>query len=137
MKNVPSKTREEKIAKDLKNWKLCSGKEGFDEQEMRQLAENIMDRTRDTTARFNHWQALFASPSVIERLPNMRTPTLVIHGGSDVVLPPAHGVATAQAIPDAKCVVIPAMGHVVCKYFYDQLISLITEHHEQMGGRDG
>jgi pimeloyl-ACP methyl ester carboxylesterase len=130
IKKLPNSTREEKIEIELENLKLFSGIEGFDEKELRGLAEKLVDRTRDFEARYHHRQAMNAASSRIERLRNVHVPTLVIHGGNDAVFPVAHGVATAQAIPNAKLVIIPAMGHVVCKHFEDQLVSLITEFHE-------
>jgi pimeloyl-ACP methyl ester carboxylesterase len=41
----------------------------------------------------------------------VRAPTVVIHGDADVLVPLSGGRATARAIPGAKLVVIPGMGH--------------------------
>jgi pimeloyl-ACP methyl ester carboxylesterase len=41
----------------------------------------------------------------------VRVPTLVVHGDSDVVVRPEGGAATAAAVPGARLVVHPGMGH--------------------------
>lgn len=44
-------------------------------------------------------------------LARVRVPTLVLHGDSDVIIRPEGGRATAAAVPDARLVVYPGMGH--------------------------
>lgn len=41
----------------------------------------------------------------------VRVPTLVLHGDSDVMIRPEGGRATADAVPGARLVVYPGMGH--------------------------
>ncbi|PRY47718.1 pimeloyl-ACP methyl ester carboxylesterase [Geodermatophilus tzadiensis] len=41
----------------------------------------------------------------------VRVPTLVVHGDGDVVIRPEGGEATAAAVPGARLVVHPGMGH--------------------------
>lgn len=41
----------------------------------------------------------------------VRVPTLVVHGDSDVTIRPEGGAATAAAVPGARLVVHPGMGH--------------------------
>ena len=41
----------------------------------------------------------------------IRVPTLVIHGARDTVVPPAIGAALANAIPNARIVLVEAVGH--------------------------
>ena len=44
-------------------------------------------------------------------LADVRVPTLVVHGDSDVMIRPEGGMATAAAVPGARLVVHPGMGH--------------------------
>ena len=44
-------------------------------------------------------------------LASVRVPTLIVHGDSDVVIRPEGGAATAAAVPGARLVVHPGMGH--------------------------
>jgi esterase len=58
-----------------------------------------------------HAQALTISPSRRERLWSVTIPSLVLHGDEDPILPIEHGRATAEAIPDARLVVVEGVGH--------------------------
>jgi pimeloyl-ACP methyl ester carboxylesterase len=48
-----------------------------------------------------------------DRLKDIRTPTLVMHGTHDYCLPLDHAKAMANEIPGAKLMVIEGMGHVL------------------------
>ena len=45
------------------------------------------------------------------RLMKMKTPTLVIHGGSDPLIPIHVGMESARLIPGAQLEVVEKMGH--------------------------
>ncbi len=47
------------------------------------------------------------------RLPNFRTPTLVVHGDQDRFLPPVNGRVLSRRIPGARFEVIPDAGHIL------------------------
>ena len=46
------------------------------------------------------------------RLDQINTPTLVIHGENDLLVPPGNGELIANRIPGAKLVLIPNAGHI-------------------------
>jgi pimeloyl-ACP methyl ester carboxylesterase len=46
------------------------------------------------------------------RLPQIKTPTLVIHGQTDRLVPVGNGELIAQRIPGAKLVVLPRASHI-------------------------
>jgi pimeloyl-ACP methyl ester carboxylesterase len=64
-----------------------------------------------TLARLS-WNPYLYDPKLQERLPRLRTPTLLVWGADDTVLPPAHGAALAQLMPAATLQEIPACGHL-------------------------
>ena len=47
-----------------------------------------------------------------DRLPRIASPTLVIHGDSDRLVPPENGRMIAERIPGAKFVLLPQAGHI-------------------------
>jgi 3-oxoadipate enol-lactonase len=47
------------------------------------------------------------------RLPQISAPTLVIHGESDRLIPPANGKIIAERIPGSKLVMIPHASHIL------------------------
>jgi len=53
-----------------------------------------------------------ADPGLLDRLPDVTVPVLVIWGEADRMIPVAHGQAYAKAIPGARFVLIPEAGHL-------------------------
>ena len=117
MKTEALETKEDRITLNVKNWKLCSGIEGYDEHEFRKLEEENVQQTRCFKAAFNHWSAMTFQPNRIHELASLTIPTLVIHGGRDVVLPVEHGKATAETIGEAELKILPNMGHALCEFY--------------------
>ena len=48
-----------------------------------------------------------------ERLPEIKVPTLVIHGEADRILPVENARILASRIPGAELVIFPNMGHML------------------------
>jgi pimeloyl-ACP methyl ester carboxylesterase len=72
--------------------------------------------------------AIVASGSRRDALGAIRVPTLVIHGDVDPLVPLAGGIATANAIPGAKLMVIKGMGHALPMPMWSQIIEAIVSH---------
>lgn len=56
-------------------------------------------------------QAIFTSGNRTRELAGITAPTLVIHGDRDLIVHPSGGRATADAVPGARHVEMPGMGH--------------------------
>ena len=69
-----------------------------------------------------------ASGSRKDALRAVHVPALVIHGDVDPLVPLAGGIATANAIPGAKLVVIKGMGHALPIPMWPQIIEAIVSH---------
>lgn len=54
---------------------------------------------------------------VADRLGEINTPTLVMHGDSDMMIPPANGRLLVDNIPGARLIVYPEAGHL---FFIEQ-----------------
>jgi pimeloyl-ACP methyl ester carboxylesterase len=113
MRQQPPKSADEALESGIESWRVANG-EGvpFDDAWTRQLLERTAARTKNRASANNHTFAMAASPARTERLKEIAVPTLVIHGQHDPLLPLDHGNALAKAIPTAKLVVIPDMGHM-------------------------
>jgi pimeloyl-ACP methyl ester carboxylesterase len=77
------------------------------------MAARIWDRTPGTTSAIqmaNQMGMVFSkldcTPRWRERLPNIRVPTLVVHGRRDAFFPPGNGEAIAREIPGARLLVL-------------------------------
>lgn len=69
-------------------------------------------------------QAIAASGDRTAELARITAPTLVINGDRDLIVAPSGGDATAAAIPHARHIVIPGMGH----HLPDALALRIADH---------
>lgn len=67
--------------------------------------------------------AVEVSGSRIEALKTLPTPTLVVHGKTDPLIPFAHGVKTAQLIPNSKTLWIDGMGHILPEIYSDTIVA--------------
>jgi pimeloyl-ACP methyl ester carboxylesterase len=83
----------------------------FDEAAARERVERAYERDRDPAGIIRQAAAILASPDRTERLRTLSVPTLVIHGDSDPLVHPSGGEATARAVPDARLITVPGMGH--------------------------
>jgi pimeloyl-ACP methyl ester carboxylesterase len=72
--------------------------------------------------------AVIASGDRTAALRSVRVPTLVIHGEADPLVRVEGGVATAAAIPGARLLRIPAMGHALPRAHWPQIVGAIAAH---------
>jgi pimeloyl-ACP methyl ester carboxylesterase len=124
------RTRDEAMANAVKTFRHI-GSRGFpfDEAWVRQKAGT--DWARDPGAArglARQLAGIFASGDRTAALHAIDVPTLVIHGDRDRMVDPTGGVATAAAIPGARLVTIPGMGHDLPRGAWPQLVELIAQH---------
>lgn len=71
--------------------------------------------------------ALFSWAGTYDRLPAIRSPTLVVTGTEDVVIPPANSWLLAERIPGARLERIPGAGHGLMYQCPERFAGIITE----------
>ena len=107
------------------------------EGNLRSLAEGDAEASREEAMRNRgfypesmerHLMAVFATGDRTEEVQTIDKPTLVIHGSEDPLIPPEHGVHTAEQIKGAKFVLVEGMGHNLPETFHPQIIGLMSEH---------
>jgi pimeloyl-ACP methyl ester carboxylesterase len=121
--------RDAVIAQALKTWKVI-GSPGFpfDEARIRERATRSFERCHHPQGSERQLVAVMASGSRRDALAAVTTPTLVLHGEDDPLVPVDGGRATQSAIPGAKGLYIPGMGHDMPVELYDTLTDAIHEH---------
>ena len=72
--------------------------------------------------------AIIASGSRKQRLASLRTPTLVIHGDADPLVPIECGIDVARSVPGARMLTIEGMGHALPASAWARIIDAIAEH---------
>jgi pimeloyl-ACP methyl ester carboxylesterase len=99
----------------------------FEEDRVRELAAATYDRGHHPAGTARQLAAIVASGDRTERLRELRVPTTVFHGRRDPLVPFRGGRATAEAIPGARLVAIPGMGHDLPREVWPQLVDAIAE----------
>jgi pimeloyl-ACP methyl ester carboxylesterase len=105
------------------------GSRGFpvDEERLRELAAATHERGHHPAGTGRQLAAIMASGDRTERLRQLRMPVTVFHGRSDPLVPFRGGRATAEAIPGARLVAIPGMGHDLPREVWPQLVDAIAD----------
>jgi pimeloyl-ACP methyl ester carboxylesterase len=99
----------------------------FDEERIRELASATYERDHDATGTGRQLAAILASGDRTAELRSVRVPTTVIHGRDDPLVPFRGGRATAEAIPDARLIAVPGMGHDLPREIWPQVVDAVAE----------
>ena len=102
-----------------------------DEERLRALIGASYDRSYDPIGFLRQLAGIMASGDRTEALRSIKAPTVVIHGEDDPLIVVSGGEATAEAIPGAKLVKIPGMGHDLPPELWPQFIDEIVENAER------
>ena len=127
-----ARTPENAIDNGVNVFRLISGPH-FDEVEARRAAEEAFARSFFPEGAARQAIAVAASPDRTWDLRRVRVPTLVIHGLLDPLVTPSGGMATARAIPGAKLVMYPDMGHDMPKPRSEDIIDEIVANARRAG----
>jgi pimeloyl-ACP methyl ester carboxylesterase len=100
----------------------------LDTPEGRAYLAHTHDRDPDVRGTGRQLAAILASGNRTRRLQAIAAPTLVIHGDSDPLITPSGGRATARAIPGARLMIVPGMGHGLPERLWPQLVDAIAQH---------
>jgi pimeloyl-ACP methyl ester carboxylesterase len=105
------------------------GSKGFpsDEGRIRELAAASYERAYRPAGTARQLAAIMASGDRTEQLRGLRVPATIFHGRSDPLVPFRAGRATAEAIPDARMVAIPGMGHDLPREVWPRLADAIAD----------
>jgi pimeloyl-ACP methyl ester carboxylesterase len=87
---------------------------------------DVWDYSREMTARVT-WKPWMWSLQLPALLRGVRTPTLVVSGGADAVVPLDCGRQYAELLPDARLEVIEDAGHALFLEEPDELARLIVD----------
>ena len=97
----------------------------LDVEHMPEAAKAAMAGNRAALAQYGG--PLMADPGLLDRLPDVTVPVLVIWGEADRMFPVEHGRAYAKAIPGARFVLIPEAGHLPQLEAPERLLAAIAE----------
>jgi pimeloyl-ACP methyl ester carboxylesterase len=125
----PPASREEAIDLMVRTMQVI-GSPGYpaDEAELRKRTGEAYDRSNYSAGMARQLVAIIASGDRTGELKNVSVPTLVIHGEDDPLVTHSGGQATARAVPGAKLLTVPGMGHDIPAQLRDQFVEAIVEN---------
>lgn len=106
---------------------------GFDEGEFRATAKASIARSWRPDGIARQMAAIMASADRTASLRAVTVPTLVIHGLVDPLVHPSGGIATANAVPGARLLMFPDMGHDLPRSRWDEIAAAIASNAQRAG----
>ena len=99
-----------------------------DETAARERIATGFDRGHDPAGVARQARAVLAQRDRTEALGRVAAPTVVIHGEADLLVQPDGGAATARAIPGARFVSVPGMGHDLPAPLWPLLVDALDDN---------
>jgi pimeloyl-ACP methyl ester carboxylesterase len=106
----------------------------FDAEAVRQGAARSFDRAYHPKGTGRQFAAILAAGDRTGALGQVRVPTLVLHGEEDQVIGVSGGEATAGAIPGARLLRVPGLGHELPPGFWPTLADALVENADRADG---
>jgi pimeloyl-ACP methyl ester carboxylesterase len=123
----PAPSREEAIEHTVKVFRIIgSPAYPMDEPRFRELAGASYDRSHSRAGVARQLHAITASGDRTAALERLRLPATVLHGGSDPLVRPRAGRATARAIRDSRLRVFEGMGHDLPRQLWPEFVAEIA-----------
>lgn len=123
----PPLERDAYIARSV-DTRVWQSKRYFDAAEVQAAAARSYDRSFYPEGAARQLAAIHASGSRAEGLAKVTTPTLVIHGRDDTLIPPSGGERTAALVPGASLLMLADMGHDVPAPLWPIMSAAIAHH---------
>ncbi|HET8979998.1 MAG TPA: alpha/beta hydrolase [Solirubrobacteraceae bacterium] len=98
----------------------------FDEEHGRRRAGRCFDRGIHPAGAARQMAAIVTAPDRTALLRGLSVPTTVIHGDADPLVHISGGRATAAAIPDARLITLPGMGHDLPRQLWPEIVDAIA-----------
>ena len=119
--------RDAYIERYVRQWRMLRGG-AFPGEEMRDRDRAARNHERGLSPAGSARQlaAILASGSRRRALRHVKTPTLVIHGDADPLVPLAAGRDTAASIPGAELMVLEGMGHALPMPLWPRIVDGIV-----------
>ncbi|MCK9895969.1 alpha/beta fold hydrolase [Frankia sp. AgB32] len=106
---------------------MCSAAHPVDKAWVRATAELSWDRDHDPGATGRQLAASRTAGDIRAQLRQLRTPTLVIHGEQDPWIRPRAARELAAAVPDARLITYPGMGHEFPEHLWSTIARDVWE----------
>lgn len=124
----PPKQADEFVTFGLSLWQALHGNTyQFQKEKVSELLRLSVKRGLNPKSNIRQLAAILSSGDRTQALKAVKTPSLILHGDDDPLIPVACGFATAQAIPYSKIKVYSGMGHTLPDELLPQIANDILE----------
>ena len=100
----------------------------MEEEEIREFVNHVISCDYRPSAAKRQFLAALKAGDRTKQLQRIRTPTLVLHGTHDWLLPKEHAVSTARCIPNAKLEILECLGHTLPENLGDRVGRIVSDH---------
>lgn len=118
------RVRRDPIGGGIELWRAIAGPH-FDEVEVREAVVRAYERSHDPDGTSRQTAAVLTAPPRTQALGTLSVPVLVVHGLADRLVKPSGGTATAKAIPTARLLMFPDMGHDLPRARWAEMVDAI------------
>ena len=117
------------VAHNARQWQEFAGPH-FDSERVgiARFARQAVTRAYRPDGTARQLAAILSDGDRSATLADVETPTLVIHGGADPLVPVVAGRATAAAIPNAKLLELDELGHDLPEPLIGRIVDAVTAH---------
>lgn len=123
----PPPSRADVIARSAE-FAVWSSKRYFDAERAADKSAESYDRAFHPMGAPRQLAAIYGSGDRTDRLADVTTPTLVIHGQDDTLIAPSGGRRTAELIPGAHLFEVADMGHDLPEPLWPLIVAAIIGH---------
>ena len=108
-----------------------------DTEWLREIGAESFRRSSKSAGKVRQFAAILVSPDRRPGLASLTVPTLVLHGEEDPLIQVEGSHEIAAAVPGARLVTYPGMGHDLPQELWPTLIGEITEHARRAAKEEG
>ena len=122
-------TKEERIDRAVR---LVStiGMKGYNynTDEFKDEVGQSIDRSKDDTGFIRQMAAILGTRDRIQKVNNIKVPTLIIHGDIDPLVKPKNAFHSHKLIPNSKLLMIENMGHLIEEPVFNKFKDELIQH---------
>lgn len=127
---IPRKatTHEQQVANQVRGLQIAGSKKELSPsfEDLAPYVEQSLARSKAKRGGTRQLYAILRSPNRSKQLAKLKTPSLIIHGEADPLIPVEHGYALKKLLPEAQFKTWENLGHDLPKPLFDEFAKLVA-----------
>ena len=100
----------------------------YNTEEFKDEVGQSIDRSKDDTGFIRQMAAILGTRDRIQKVNNIKIPTLIIHGDIDPLVKPKNAFHSHKLIPNSKLLMIENMGHLIEEPVFNMFKNELIHH---------